>query len=253
MSLLDADGLRKSFDGVQALDGVDLTVDQGGLVGLIGPNGAGKTTLFDCLSGVQSPDEGRVRFEGRDVTHVATHDRATRGMVRTFQRTRELRTLTVAENVRLPAADHPGERAWPALVRTDAAVERERAVRARATELIDFFDLGPLTDEYAGNLSGGQRKLLEFARALMLDPTLLLLDEPFAGVNPTLTRKLTSFVEQMNDEGLTFLIVEHEIETLADLVDRLIVLNQGRVLADDTPEAVLRDERVIDAYLGGRV
>ncbi|WP_137283965.1 ABC transporter ATP-binding protein [Halorussus salinisoli] len=250
MTLLEAENVHKSFDGVQALDGAEITVEAGELVGLIGPNGAGKTTLFDCLSGVTDLDAGTVHFDGEDVTDLPTYRRARRGMVRTFQHTRELETLTVTENVRLPAGDHPGESALDALVRTDRAHERETEVAARATELVDFFDLGELADEYAGHLSGGQRKLLEFARALMLDPDLLLLDEPLAGVNPTLARKISGHVERLNDEGTTFLIVEHEIESLAALVDRLVVLNEGRVLAEGEPRAVLDDERVIEAYLG---
>ncbi|WP_158055306.1 ABC transporter ATP-binding protein [Halorussus halophilus] len=252
MTLLEAQNLEKSFDGVQALDGATFEIERGELVGLIGPNGAGKTTLFDCLSGVLSPDSGTVQFDGEDVTDLPTYQRARAGMVRTFQQTRELETLTVADNVRLPASDHPGERARDALVGTQRAADREAEVRARATELIDFFDLGELANEYAGHLSGGQRKLLEFARALMLDPEMLLLDEPLAGVNPTLGRKIGGYVERLNDDGTTLLVVEHEIETLAALVDRLVVLNQGAVLADGDPEEVLGDERVVEAYLGGK-
>ena len=253
MSLLEATGLRKSFEGLQALDDPDIVVDRGELVGLIGPNGAGKTTLFDCLSGTLAPDAGRVRFDGEDVTGLPTHERARRGMVRTFQQTRELDTMTVTENVRLPAPNHPGERAWHALARTDEAARREMEVRERAEELVEFFDLDTVATEYAGKLSGGQRKLLEFARALMLDPDLLLLDEPLAGVNPTLAAQINRYVTELNDEGMTFLIVEHEIETLASLVDRLIVLNQGAVLTEGPPEQVLHDERVLDVYLGGSV
>lgn len=250
MSLLEATNLRKSFEGVTALDGAEIAVERGELVGLIGPNGAGKTTLFDCVSGITDLDSGSVRFDGRDVTDLPTYRRARNGMVRTFQHTRELETLTVTENVRLPAPEHPGERALDAVIRTDRAADREVEVAARAAELVDFFDLGDLAHEYAGNLSGGQRKLLEFARALMLDPDLLMLDEPLAGVNPTLARKISRYVERLNDEGITFLVVEHEVEQLADLVDRLVVLHQGRVLAEGDPEAVLDDERVVEAYLG---
>jgi branched-chain amino acid transport system ATP-binding protein len=251
MTLLEARNLQKSFDGVQALDGAEITIQRGELVGLIGPNGAGKTTLFDCLTGVTDPDSGTVTLAGEDVTDLPTYRRARRGMVRTFQRTRELESLTVTENVRLPAAEHPGERALDALARTERAAEREAEVAERAEELVEFFDLGELADEYAGHLSGGQRKLLEFARALMLDPDLLMLDEPLAGVNPTLARKISSYVERLNDEGTTFLVVEHEIESLSALVDRLVVLHQGRVLAEGAPEVVLEDERVVEAYLGG--
>jgi len=253
MSVLEARGIEKSFGGLTALSGADLVIERDDLVGLIGPNGAGKTTLFDCLSGTLTPDTGRVYFCGRDVTDLPTYRRARLGLVRTFQQTRELATMTVAENVRLPAPSHPGERAVHALARTDAALAREAEVDERAAELLDFFELDGLADEYAGTLSGGQRKLLEVARALMLDPEVLLLDEPFAGVNPTLTASITRYIEELNDDGVTVLIIEHEIATLAELVDRLIVLDRGTVLTDGDPRAVLDDDRVIDTYLGERV
>lgn len=251
MSLLEVADLRRSFGGLVALDGVSLSIDEGELVGLIGPNGAGKTTLFNCVSGVLEADAGRVRFDGHDVTGLAPHHLARRGLVRTYQQTRELSTMTLADNVRLAALDHPGERAPGAVLRTDGAIRREQVVRERADELLDFFELDELADNYASELSGGQRKLLEFARALMLDPSLLLLDEPFAGLNQVLTEKLTEHIRALNDEGQTFLVIEHDIGTLSALVDRLVVLSEGQVLADGQPDAVLADERVVDTYLGG--
>jgi branched-chain amino acid transport system ATP-binding protein len=159
--------------------------------------------------------------------------------------------MTVEDNVLLPTPGHPGERAHHAVLRTDASDRREAQARDRAGELLETFDLDGTGGEYAGNLSGGQRKLLELARSLMLDPDLLLLDEPFAGVNPTLTAEIVDHVRSLNEDGTTFLIIEHELETLTDLVDRLIVLADGRVLATGTPAEILADERVIDAYLGG--
>jgi branched-chain amino acid transport system ATP-binding protein len=159
--------------------------------------------------------------------------------------------MTVRDNVRLAATDQPGERTLPALLRTDAMRTREQEVRQRADELIEAFELDHLAEEYSGNLSGGQRKLLELARALMLDPELVLLDEPFAGVNPTLTRDIANRIRDLNDEGMTIVIIEHELETLTDLVDRLVVLQQGDLLVDGSPETVLADERVVEAYLGG--
>jgi len=252
--LLEVDGLEKSYSGITALDGATFSVEAGELVGLIGPNGAGKTTLFDCVSGVQPPSAGRVRLDGTDVTGEAPHTLARdRGLVRTFQQTREFATMTVRENVLLPALDHPGERIYGAVGRTDAAAEREAAVEERAAELLEFFDLAHLADEYAGTLSGGQRKLLEVARALMLDPDLFMLDEPLAGVNPTLAASIVEYVQELNDEGMTFLVIEHEIETLVDLVDRIVVMNRGSVLADGDPQAVVRDEAVVEADLGGDV
>jgi branched-chain amino acid transport system ATP-binding protein len=249
-TLLGVADLTKTFGSIHALDGATFSVERGELVGMIGPNGAGKTTLFNCVSGVLDGDGGTVEFAGEDVTDAAPYELARRGMVRTFQQTRELSTMRVGENMLLPTPDHPGERAYHAVLRTEATADREREARARADELLDLFDLDGMVDEYAGALSGGQRKLLELARALMLDPDLLLLDEPFAGVNPTLTRDIASHIRALNDDGLTLLIIEHELETLTDLVDRLVVLTNGSVLTTDTPEAILEDQRVIDAYLG---
>lgn len=250
MTLLATRDLRKAFGGLVALDGVSIEVERGELVGVIGPNGAGKTTLFHCLTGILEPDGGTVTFDSRDVTGAEPYRLARRGLVRTFQQTRELSTMTVRENVRLPALDHPGERTADAVLRTERAVERERAVRQRAEELLEFFELDHLSDAYASELSGGQRKLLEFARALVPDPDLLLLDEPFAGVNPVLTQKLTERIGELNDDGQTFLVIEHDIDTLSTLVDRLIVLSEGQLLAEGPPDEVLRDDRVVDSYLG---
>ncbi|WP_117593976.1 ABC transporter ATP-binding protein [Haloprofundus halophilus] len=250
MSLLRADGLVKEFGGLRALDELSLSVDRGELVGVMGPNGAGKSTFFNCVSGVVAPDSGRVTLNGEDVTGDSPELLARAGMVRTFQLTRELETMTVRDNVRLAAPDQPGERTVPALLHTDSMRERERQVRERADELIEAFELGHLADEYSSNLSGGQRKLLELARVLMLEPDLLLLDEPFAGVNPTLTREIADRIRDLNDEGMTVVVIEHELETLTELVDRLVVLQQGSLLVEGEPEAVLSDERVIDAYLG---
>jgi len=251
VTLLAVDGLRRSFGSLVAVDGVSFEVKAGEVVGMIGPNGAGKTTTFNCISSVLGSDAGTVTFDGKDVTGLAPHALARCGLVRTFQQTRELSTMTVRDNVLLAAPDHPGERAWHALGRTDASVEREQSAHERAMELLEVFDLQGMVGEYAGNLSGGQRKLLELARSLMLDPKLLLLDEPFAGVNPTLTNEIVTHIETLNEGGLTLLIIEHELETLTDLVDRLIVLADGAVLATGPPAEVMENEEVIDAYLGG--
>ena len=250
MTILSVENLRRSFGQLVAVDGITFELEDGELVGLIGPNGAGKTTAFNCISGTIPSDAGSVRFDGEDVTGIAPPDLARRGLVRTFQQTRELSTMTVEDNMLLPWRDHPGERAWNALVRNEAIAVSERAARERAQELLEVFDLEHMVDEYASSLSGGQRKLLELARALMLDPKLLLLDEPFAGVNPTLTERIRDHIQEFNDEGLTLLIIEHELETLTELVDRLIVLANGAVLATGTPDQIMNDERVIDAYLG---
>ncbi|OYR87598.1 ABC transporter ATP-binding protein [Halorubrum sp. E3] len=251
MSLLSTENIVKEFGGLRAIDDVSMSVDSGELVGIIGPNGAGKSTLFNCISGVVTPDKGTVSYDGTEVTGDPPETLARRGLVRTFQSTRELETMTVRDNVRLAAPDQPGERTVSALFRTDQMQAREESVRTRADELLETFELDHLADEYSGNLSGGQRKLLELARTLMLDPHMLMLDEPFAGVNPTLTDEIAERIRELNDDGMTVVIIEHELETLTQLVDRLIVLQQGQVLVDGQPEAVLSDDRVIEAYLGG--
>jgi ABC-type branched-subunit amino acid transport system ATPase component len=251
VTLLSVEGLRRTFGELVAVDGVSFGVEAGEIVGMIGPNGAGKTTTFNCVSGVLPGDAGSVTFDGEDVTGAPPHELARSGLVRTFQQTRELTTMTVEENVMLPALGHPGERAWHAVGQTGTSHEREQEVRERARELLEVFDIGSMVDEYAGNLSGGQRKLLELARALMIDPQMLMLDEPFAGVNPTLTAEIVGHIESLNDDGLTLLIIEHELETLTELVDRLVVLADGRVLATGTPAEIMENEEVIDAYLGG--
>jgi ABC-type branched-subunit amino acid transport system ATPase component len=249
--MLAVEDLRKSFGSLVAVDGATFEVEAGELVGMIGPNGAGKTTTFNCISGVLRTDGGTVTFDGGDVTGDEPHQLARRGMVRTFQQTREFPTMTVEENMLLAAPDHPGEQVWHAVGQSSASQDRESEARERAYELLEVFDIASMAHEYAGNLSGGQRKLLELARALMLDPDLLLLDEPFAGVNPTLTKDISAHVQALNDDGLTLLVIEHELETLTEMVDRLVVMADGAVLATGTPDEVLEDERVIDAYFGG--
>ncbi|WP_277554113.1 ABC transporter ATP-binding protein [Halobaculum limi] len=253
MSLFSTDGLVKDFGGLRAIDDLSVSVDDGEIVGVMGPNGAGKSTFFNCVSGVITPDDGTVTFDGSDVTGKAPETLARRGLVRTFQHTRELETMTVRDNVRLAAPDQPGERTIPALVRGDSMQANEETVRARAEELIELFELDHLADDYSGTLSGGQRKLLELARTLMLEPKMLLLDEPFAGVNPTLTREIADHIRDLNADGMTVVIIEHELETLTELVDRLVVLQQGSLLVEGDPESVLSDERVIEAYLGGEI
>lgn len=251
MSRLTVDGLVVEFGGLRAIDDLSVSVESGELVGVMGPNGAGKSTFFNCVSGVLTPDSGSVVLDGTDVTGAPPERLARAGLVRTFQDTRELETMTVRENVRLAARDHPGERTVPALLGSDDARTTEDAVGKRADELIDTFDLAHLADAYSGSLSGGQRKLLELARALMVDPDVLLLDEPFAGVNPSLTREIAEHIRALNEAGTTVVVIEHELETLTDLAERLIVLQQGTLLVEGEPDVVVADERVVDAYLGG--
>ncbi|MFB6302950.1 MAG: ABC transporter ATP-binding protein [Haloferacaceae archaeon] len=250
MTLLATRGLSKSFGGIQALDDVSVDIENGELVGLIGPNGAGKTTFFNCVTGFLEPTAGSVYFGGEEVTGYSSAELAHEGMVRSFQHSRAVTTLSVLDNVRLAAPDHPGERTLRALAGTDEVTEYEREITRRAEELLERFDLAQRADEYAGRLSGGQRKLLEVARALMLDPDLLMLDEPYAGIDEETIGEISAYIKELNDEGMTFLVIEHGLESLVELVDRLIVLNQGEVLADGPTEEVVRDEQVIKVYTG---
>lgn len=248
--ILRIDGVTKQFGGITALDGVDLTVDPG-ITGLIGPNGAGKTTLFDCLTGFHKPDDGRVRLYGTEITGTEPPAVAQQGMVRTFQIPRELADMTVFENLLLAPMNQYGERLRGAWVRGDQFVEEEQTTRDRAREIAAFFEIDHLLNEPAGSLSGGQRKLLEIARALLTDPDIVLLDEPLAGVNPTLERKILGRIEDLVDDGYSFLLIEHDIDLIMDNCERVVVMHRGAVLTTGAPEAVQSDERVIEAYLGG--
>ncbi|MFB6354855.1 MAG: ABC transporter ATP-binding protein [Halobacteriales archaeon] len=252
---LRVEDLRKHFGGIAAVDGATFSVDEGSLTGLIGPNGAGKTTTFNCITGVHRPDAGHVRFQDEDVTGLRPHEVANRGLVRTFQIARELREMTVLENLMLAPRDQVGERLAYAVLPSlrERVVEQEERHREAVWETLEFFEIAHLAGDYAGNLSGGQRKLLELARALMTDPGMLLLDEPFAGVNPTLEAKLLDRIHQLQADGMTFLIVEHDMDLVMEHCEHIVVMHQGKVLAEGDAEAIRNDERVIDAYLGGDV
>jgi len=253
---LVVEDLRKTFGGVTAVDSASFTVREGSLTGLIGPNGAGKSTTFNCITGVHDPDGGTVRFAGEDITGMRTSTIANRGLVRTFQIARELEEMTVLENLMLSPQGQVGERLTHAVLpglrgRVEA---QERELRERVWETLELFEIDHLAGEHAGNLSGGQRKLLELARALMIDPDTLLLDEPFAGVNPTLEEKLLDRIDQLRREsGLTFLLVEHDMDLIMKNCERVIVMHQGNVLAEGKPEEIRDDERVVDAYLGDEI
>jgi branched-chain amino acid transport system ATP-binding protein len=251
--LLRVEGIVKRFGGLVAVDHVSFEVDEGSITALIGPNGAGKSTLFHCVSGFIRPDEGAVRFDGRSVTRRSAHARAQLGMVRTFQIPTAFNRLTVLDNVELAARDQRADRLPGALVPGLGRVRRA-SIRSRAEALLETFGLADKSTVLAGELSGGQRKLLEFARTLMTEPKLLLLDEPLAGVNPALGERLFEHVTRLRDEqGMTFLFVEHDIRTVMDRSDRVLVMAQGALIADDTPDVVRADATVIEAYLGGGV
>ncbi len=253
--MLRARGVVKHFGGIRAVDGMSMEIHPGELVGLIGPNGAGKTTFFNVIAGDPKPDEGVIVFDGEEVQGLAPYKTARKGLVRTFQLTRTLARMTVLENAMLAPKGQLGEHVWAPFVPFIARprIQREEAsIRDKAEELLAFFDLEHVMHDYAGALSGGQRKLLELARALMLEPKMLLLDEPMAGVNPSLAKRLMERIHEVREAmGVTILLIEHDMETVMTHCERVIVMAQGKKLAEGSPEEVREDERVIDAYLGG--
>jgi neutral amino acid transport system ATP-binding protein len=252
--LLEIEEVVKRFGGIRAVDGATLDVREGSITALIGPNGAGKTTLFNVVTGFYHGDRGSVRFDGDRVFGEPPHELARKGMVRTFQITKALAAMPVIDNMMLAAPNQPGERIRNLFVRPAAVRSREKEVREQAMELLELFNLTDLADDYAGTLSGGQRKLLELARALMTQPRLLLLDEPMAGINPTLGGRLLDHMQMLRRErGVTFLFIEHDMEVVMNHSDRVVVMAEGKVIAEGEPHEVRKDQRVIDAYLGERV
>lgn len=248
--ILAVRSVKKGFGGILALDDCSIRVKDGDIVGLIGPNGAGKSTLFDVISGFVPPDSGSILFSGREILGLPAYKIAQLGLVRTFQIPRSLRRMTVLENMMLGAQGQAGERICLPLISRHRVKEQEKEIQEKAKEILDFFDLGRMKDEYAGSLSGGQKKMLEMARALMADPRLLLLDEPFAGVNPSLADRLIERIKTLKEKGLSIVIIEHAIPYVLALSDELYVLNKGTVLASGRPDAVISDRRVFEAYLG---
>ena len=250
--MLEITGLKKRFGGILAIDGAEFAVPQGSITALIGPNGAGKTTLFNVVTGFYRPEAGAIRYRGESIYGKRPHDIARNGMVRTFQITKALAAMPVIDNMLLAGPNQPGERLLGLVTQPRAARRRERELEERAYELLKTFNLDEKAGQYAGTLSGGQRKLLELARALMTEPRMVLLDEPMAGINPTLGRRLLEHMEQLRGEkGVTFLFVEHDMDVVMNHSDEVVVMAEGRVIAHGPPEEIRSDERVIDAYLGG--
>lgn len=245
-------GLHLGFYGVQVLRGVDLAVPEGSLTGLIGPNGAGKSTLFNAISGLYRPDAGSVRLGGRDVTGLAPERLVAAGLVRSFQLARGFPKLSVFQHLMLYGADQPGERLLPALLGAAGVRRREAELAERARGIAKRLRLDHVLDNPVTALSGGQKKLVEIGRALMADPKVLLLDEPMAGVNPTLADEIAAHLVALNRDGLTICLIEHDMALIKRLCDPVIVMAEGKVLTQGAFDAVAADERVQEAYLGRR-
>lgn len=247
--VLVADGVNRRFGGLVAVDVDHLEVQRGAITGLIGPNGAGKTTLFNLLTGFDTPNGGTWSFSGNNLAGVSAYRVARLGMVRTFQLTKALMKLSVMENMKLGATDQSGESAIGALLPWKWK-KQEKEIEARADELLERFALLHMRDDLAGTLSGGQRKLLELARALMVEPSLIMLDEPMAGVNPVLTESLLVHIKALRDEGVSVVFIEHDMDVIMDISDWIVVMGEGKVIAEGRPVDVAANPAVIDAYLG---
>ena len=252
--MLTVDSISKSFGGLTAVNSCSFTIESQSITGLIGPNGAGKTTIFNVIAGAMKPDGGRVQFQGMDITGQPAHTLFHLGIMRTFQIPQEFFAMTVLENLMLVPAKQSGENLFYALLSPGNVAAREKEVRERAIDVLDFLRLTHVIDELAGNLSGGQKKLLELGRAMMADPDIVLLDEPGAGVNPTLLGELAEMIERLNKERhYTFCIIEHNMDMIARLCDPVIVMVEGGVLMQGDMDTVRADPRVLDAYLGGDI
>jgi len=249
--MLEVGRLVKEFGGLRAVDDVSFTLRANTITGLIGPNGAGKTTLFNTIAGVHRPDSGTITFQGRRTDGLAPYRIFDEGLVRTFQIPRPFAGMTVLENCMLVPQHQAGERFWNNWFARARVREEERAVRERAREVLDFVGLLRLSGEFARNLSGGQQKLLELARVLMSQPKLVLLDEPGAGVNPTLLETIVDKLRALHERGITFLVIEHNMDLIMNLCDPILVMAQGKLLLEGPPQAVRSDSRVLEAYLGG--
>lgn len=247
--ILVADHVSRKFGGLVAVDVEHVEIPRGAITALIGPNGAGKTTLFNLLTGFDKPDTGTWSFSGKDLAGVPAHKVAKMGQVRTFQLTKALGLLTVLENMKLGAKDQTGESLFQSIF-PFLWKKQEEEIEERALEILERFKLLKLKDDFAASLSGGQRKLLEMARALMTKPTLVMLDEPMAGVNPALTESLLEHILDLKTEGMTVLFVEHDMHMVRHIADWVIVMAEGRIIAEGPPEDVMKDEAVVDAYLG---
>jgi branched-chain amino acid transport system ATP-binding protein len=249
--MIKVEHLHKYFGGLHAVDDASLEIATGSITGLIGPNGAGKTTLFNIIAGVHKPSSGKVFLDGEDITGFPPHELFQRGLLRTFQIAHEFSSLTVRENLMMVPGNQSGENLIDAWFRPNKVIAEENAIRAKANEVIDFLQLTPVANEYAGNLSGGQKKLLELGRTMMVDAKIVFLDEVGAGVNRTLLNTIGDAILRLNKErGYTFCMIEHDMDFISKLCDPVIVMAEGSVLAEGSAEDVKANEQVIEAYLG---
>ena len=248
-AILVVDSVRRAFGGLVAVDVAHVEVPRNKITALIGPNGAGKTTFFNLLTGFDTPDTGDCVFNGNSMNGVPAHKVARSGMIRTFQLTKALSRMSVIENMRLGAADQKGESFWRGVF-SPLWRSQEAAITNKAEELLARFNLAHMRDELAGGLSGGQRKLLEMARALMAEPEMVMLDEPMAGVNPALKQSLLEHIKALRTEGRTVLFVEHDMDMVREISDWVIVMAEGRIIAEGTSDDIGSNQAVVDAYLG---
>ncbi|TRZ82869.1 MAG: ABC transporter ATP-binding protein [Actinobacteria bacterium] len=248
-AILTADGVRRHFGGIVAVDVNHIEIQRGSITALIGQNGAGKTPFFNLLSGFDKPDLGEWRFDGHNMSRVAPHKTASMGMVRTFQLTKSLTKMSVIENMKLGAMHQVGEKWWNGLLPFMWRSQEEK-IEKRADALLKRFKMDHMRNEYAGTLSGGQRKLLEMARALMTEPKLVMLDEPMAGVNPALKQSLNEHIRGLREDGMSVLFVEHDMDMVNDVADWVVVMAEGVIIAEGTPENIASNAKVIEAYLG---
>lgn len=251
--MLAVENLAKRFGGLHAVNDCSFEVSEGTITGLIGPNGAGKTTVFNLLTGFLKPDSGAVRIGEENITGIPPHRVFQKGIARTFQIPREFKEMTVVENLMLVPTEQLGERIWNPFLRGRLVRKQERVIRERAHEVLAFLELTELKDEYAGRLSGGQKKLLELAKTMMGEPKLVLLDEPGAGVNRTLLKRLADSIYRLcTEKKTTFLLIEHDMDFVMKLCNPVIVMSEGQKLAEGTPTEVQKKQEVLDAYLGGQ-